>query len=158
MFFVDSWATADKRVLLSLSATVTDVFMRHVQIAQSDCETGGLLLGTVHGANLLIVEATTHTSQDKRFRFFFERSPFGHQDVAQARWNDSGGTVRYLGEWHTHPEDHPHPSALDQLEWRKLATQRKDKRPLLALIVGRKSLYLALVPALGKAQVLISNF
>ena len=79
--------------------------------------------------------------------------PFGHAAIALARWTGSQGTVRYLGEWHTHPEDHPQPSGLDRLEWIRLSARRLDKRPMLAVIVGRKSLYVELVPSSGRDTV-----
>ena len=43
----------------------------------------------------------------------------------------------------------PEPS-LDRLEWGKLSSKRQDKRPMLSVIVGRKSLYIELV--LGSGQ------
>lgn len=103
---------------------------------------------------MLIEQATVPTTWDNRFRFLFERMPFGHAIIAQSRWAESQGTVRYLGEWHTHPEDHPIPSALDRLEWNKLSAKRRDKRPVLAVIVGRKGLYVELVPNSGCGLVL----
>lgn len=113
------------------------------------------MLGSVHGAHLLIEQATVPTAWDKRFRYLFERRPFGHDAIARARWTSSQGTIRYLGEWHTHPEDHPHPSCLDRSEWNRLSAQRLDKRPMLAVIVGRKSLYVELVPSSDCGPVLI---
>ncbi|WHI44621.1 Mov34/MPN/PAD-1 family protein [Microbulbifer sp. VAAF005] len=76
----------------------------------------------------------------------FERMQYGHESIAQSRWVATHGTIRYLGEWHTHPEDDPYPSGLDISEWDRLAGNRKDNRPQLAVIVGRKSLYVELVP------------
>ena len=72
-----------------------------------------------------------------------------HEHIAQKRWADSSGLVRYIGEWHTHPQDYPSPSGTDLTEWRKLAVKRKDKRPVLGLIVGRRTLYLESVPSAG---------
>ena len=103
---------------------------------------------------MLIEQATVPTAWDKRFRYLFERMPFGHEAIALSRWTESQGTVRYLGEWHTHPEDYPYPSSLDRSEWNRLSAQRRDKRPMLAVIVGRKSLYVELVPSLGRGSVL----
>ena len=60
-----------------------------------------------------------------------------------------GPTVRYVGEWHTHPQDYPLPSGLDQTEWSKLSRTRADGRPMLEIIVGRKGLYVQLVPRAG---------
>lgn len=149
MPFMNFWATSDQRVLLSLSKQVIAVFQRHIQARPSDCEAGGLLLGTVHGSSLAVTEATVPTIWDKRLQYFFERMPFGHSSIAQARWLSSGGMVRYVGEWHTHPQDSPCPSELDRTEWNKLSRKRADGRPMLAVIVGRKDLYVELVPHAG---------
>ena len=154
MQFMSSWATDDKRTLLHFSALTLETFYQHVQIRDTDCEAGGLLLGSVHGEHMLIQQATVPTTWDKRFRYLFERMPFGHEAIALSRWTASQGTVRYLGEWHTHPEDFPHPSGLDRSEWRQLSTKRQDKHSMLAVIVGRKSLYVELVPNSGLGHVL----
>lgn len=154
MRFVSSWACADHRVLMSIDESVLTTFEHHVQAGVSDSEAGGILLGTVHGDNLVITEATTPTVMDKRLRFLFERMPFGHRAIARLRWKRSGGTVRYLGEWHTHPQDVPSPSGIDRVEWNKLTAKRLDGRPLLAVIVGRKDLYVELVPEVGRGVVL----
>lgn len=146
---MSSWATADRKVLLHFSESVLEVFFQHIQEKNTDDEAGGVLLGSVHGSHMLIEQATPPTLWDKRFRYLFERMPNGHETVAWARWKSSKGKVRYLGEWHTHPEDHPTPSLLDRTEWSLLARKRKDFRPLLAVIVGRKSIYVELVPSDG---------
>ncbi|MFA1823708.1 Mov34/MPN/PAD-1 family protein [Xanthomonas campestris pv. campestris] len=143
-------------MLLNFSASTLEVFNAHIQHRDTDCEAGGLLLGTVHGVHLLINEATAPTKWDKRFRYLFERTPLGHASIALARWRASHGTVRYLGEWHTHPEDQPTPSSLDRSEWHRLAKERKDERPLLAVIVGRKVLHVEMIPAGEKVMLLQS--
>jgi len=153
MQFMSSWATDGKRTLLHFSDSSLEVFNQHVQVRDVDCEAGGLLLGSVHGTHMLIEQATVPTAWDKRFRHLFERMPFGHEAIALARWTASQGTVRYLGEWHTHPEDHPHPSGLDRSEWSRLSAMRRDKRPMLAVIVGRKSLYAEMVAISGRGSV-----
>ena len=128
MPFMNAWATPDRRVLLSLAEPVIAIFERHIQAQPSDCEAGGLLLGTVHGSNIAVAEATVPTTWDKRLPSLFERMLFGHSSIARARWTASGGTVRYVGEWHTHPQDYPRPSGLDRSEWNKLSRKRADGR------------------------------
>lgn len=155
MQFLSSWATNDKRTLLHFSKPTLETFCLHVQAGDADSEAGGLLLGSVHGTHMLIEQATVPSAWDKRFRHLFKRMPFGHEAIALSRWTASQGTVRYLGEWHTHPEDHPHPSGLDRSEWKRLSAERRDKRPLLVVIVGRKSLYVELVANLGNGWVFI---
>ena len=153
---MSSWATEDRKTLLHFSDATTDTLLRHIQTKESDCEAGGILLGSVHGAHMLIEQATTPTAWDKRFRYLFERMPFGHDAIALARWTASQGTIRYLGEWHTHPEDHPIPSGLDRSEWNRLSSRRRDKRSMLSVIVGRERLYVELVPSSGLGPVLLS--
>ncbi|MEI2613542.1 MAG: Mov34/MPN/PAD-1 family protein [Methylotenera sp.] len=156
MQFLSSWTTSDLSPLLHFSDLVLEIFERHMQRVDSDFEAGGLLLGTIHGSNIFVTEATTPTAWDKRFRFFFERMSFGHRSIALLRWRGSRGVIRYVGEWHTHPEDHPKPSGIDRDEWNKLAKQRKDNRPALAVIVGRKTLYVELVPTMGEGLIMHS--
>ena len=155
MQFMSSWATVDRRTLLHFSESTLITFSQYIQARGSDFEAGGLLLGSVHGTHMLIEQATVPTAWDKRFRFLFERMPFGHEAIALTRWMASQGTVRYLGEWHTHPEDHPQPSSLDRSEWSRLSAKRLDKRPMLAVIVGRKSLYAELVPKSSRGSVFV---
>lgn len=152
---MNSWTTPDRRVLLNLAEPVLAVFQKHIQAGPTDNEAAGLLLGTVHGNNIALAEATVPTVWDKRLRYFFERMPFGHRSIAAARWRASGGTMRYLGEWHTHPQDFPSPSSLDRTEWTELSRKRADGRPLLAIIVGRKDLYIELVPHVETGPVMV---
>lgn len=149
MQFLSSWASCDGRVLLHFTDSTLETFFQHIQAIDTAYEAGGILLGSVHGTHMIIKEATVPTKYDKRFRCLFERLPFGHESIALDRWTASNGTIRYLGEWHTHPEDHPHPSGLDRSEWKRLSAKRRDKRPIIAVIVGRKSLYAELVPKSG---------
>lgn len=154
MPFVSDWASSDRAVLLNFDASVLAVFANHVQRNARDCEAGGILVGTVHEAGLLVKEASEPTGRDVRQQYFFERIPFRHRALARSRWRSSAGTMRYLGEWHTHPQDHPTPSALDRAEWMQLARKRADGRPMLAVIVGRRSLHVELVWAKGGSTVL----
>lgn len=50
----------------------------------------------------------------------------------------SGGTTVYLGEWHTHPEDVPHPSWIDERDWRRIVSKaRYEQSHLVFVIAGR---------------------
>ncbi|MBK0114033.1 Mov34/MPN/PAD-1 family protein [Delftia sp. S67] len=154
MQFVTGWSTPDRRSLVNFDNKVLGVFREHIQRLDIDAEAGGLLLGEVRGTHLNLIRATFPTVDDLRSRYSFERLPQGHAEVAQKMWSDSRGTVRYLGEWHTHPQDFPTPSGIDRSEWKRLASGRKDKRPFLAVIVGRAGLHVELVPLTGSGIVL----
>ncbi|MBD8577551.1 Mov34/MPN/PAD-1 family protein [Pseudomonas syringae] len=139
MQFISTWEDPLSERLVYFTPEVLTVFDRFIQ-GEDEAEAGGILLGHVRGVHLEILEATTPTPKDKRLKYFFERLLHGHQSIAERRWRESNGLVRYVGEWHTHPEDYPNPSGLDISEWQKLAAARRDGRPLLATIIGRKSL------------------
>ena len=62
----------------------------------------------------------------------------------------------HFGQSVTHPEDHPNPSGIDRDEWNKLSKQRKDNRPLLAVIVGRRTLHVELVTNSGDGLIMSS--
>ena len=153
MRHVSDWTLPDGSVLLNFSDDVRGVFERNVQVGDLP-ESGGVLLGTIHERGLLVTVATTPTRLDRQFRYLFERLPFGHRAVAKRLWRSTGGTTRYIGEWHTHPQNTPTPSAIDLEEWRKLAKVRADKRPLLAVIVGRHTMHVELTHGNGRRQLL----
>lgn len=141
MRYVSDWGSPNRRSLLSFSEAVLQVFEEHAQLRQGMPESGGLLLGKVRGEHLEVLHATRPSLRDSRHRFFFERAPFSHRNQAKRYWKESGGLIRYLGEWHTHPEAHPTPSRLDRVEWNKLAAQRQDQRPVLVAVVGTRTLW-----------------
>lgn len=154
MPYLKYWRVPSGGPCLVIQDEVLAVFVRYAQTNVFTPESGGILLGYVREPHLEILEATEPTPWDKRLRSFFNRSAQGHRDLAQRRWAESGGLVRYLGEWHTHPEDYPTPSEVDKSGWIKLANKRQDGRPVLAVIVGRKGLHVELVDCEGEAMVM----
>lgn len=142
------WASATGENLLSFSDVVMAVFRENAQLGARP-EAGGILLGTVHDHGMLITHATVPSRFDRRLPTFFSRSARGHGAIAQRLWRASGGTTRYLGDWHTHPEDIPRPSGIDLHEWAKLARARNDERPALCVIVGRLDMHIELMHSSG---------
>ena len=54
----------------------------------------------------------------------------------------SGQTRFYIGEWHTHPEQNPHPSQTDYASIIKSFTSAQLSVPLLVMIiVGTEHIY-----------------
>ncbi|WP_095115068.1 Mov34/MPN/PAD-1 family protein [Pseudomonas sp. Irchel 3F3] len=154
------WAAHEGRCLIHLLPDVITLFHEYVQRNPSDPESGGILLGTVHGPHNQVVHATPPFPTDRRTRCSFDRGSEGHTEVADQFWRESSGIIRYIGEWHTHPEDYPSPSGIDLREWKISAAKRTDGRPVIGLIVGRKAIYIQSTSATGKAlvyQALLGN-
>jgi integrative and conjugative element protein (TIGR02256 family) len=107
---------------------------KHWQDSTGKPESGGILLGYRRGAHLHVTMATAQQAGDRSWRYLFKRSARHHQEIALHQWNASDRKMDYLGEWHTHPEHHPSPSATDLNEWHKICRQRQT--PMVFLIVG----------------------
>ena len=84
-------------------------------------EAGGTLLGSRRGPDLEVLGWTVPGPGDDRRLHAFTRADPRHQAAATAAWNASGGTVTFVGEWHTHPTGGVAPSAADLRSWRRLA-------------------------------------
>jgi integrative and conjugative element protein (TIGR02256 family) len=110
------------------------VLVGHRQLHQDAPESGGILLGYRRGTHLHVTEATAPLLSDQASRTRFFRSAAPHQQAALARWRESGGTIDYLGEWHTHPEHHPTPSTIDKSGWMRICGKRR--LPMLFVIAG----------------------
>lgn len=123
---------ADGLVLVEAAALAT--IDRYRQTDPLRPEAGGILLGHRRGSHLHVLEATPPLPGDHGLRHRFNRSAMPHQAIALARWHGSGGTIDYLGEWHTHPEAHPHPSGIDLAAWLDIHTARHE--PMLFVIAG----------------------
>lgn len=95
------------------------------QVGVSWPEAGGILLGRyiLDSEAVVVDEVSEPMHGDRRSRFSFFRHQDAHQRLIARRWRDSAGTCHYLGEWHTHPEVCPNPSAVDLAEWRRRLTE-----------------------------------
>lgn len=118
--------------------TVTQM-KNFVQDTTDKEEAGGVLLGRfiLDCSDVVVDQITVPVQEDRRSRFRFFRSAKEHQQAIFRVWRRSKGTCNYLGEWHTHPEPDPLPSALDLQTWhRKLSKDRFDSDVLYFVIVG----------------------
>ncbi len=112
---------------LQLGRVAVETILSYVQDEPHRPEAGGVLLGRhiLGGEDIVVDRATVPMPGDRRSRTRFFRARRRHQDAIARAWRDSGGTCTYLGEWHTHPEQHPTPSVIDRLDWqRKLFVDR----------------------------------
>ena len=151
MRFVDLWQMPSQKVYVLFQASVLETFGVYRQNSMAATEAGGILLGHVRGEHLEVIQATPPQAGDVRRRMQYERNDPAHQTIADLMWRQSDGETRYLGEWHTHPEDRPSPSSVDMNGWTHRALARQDGRATLAVIVGRVGLYVSLVDGEGEA-------
>lgn len=124
----------DEDGFILIEERVLQVFAGHRQRHQGAPESGGILLGYRRGPHLHVTEATVPLDSDQASRTHFFRAAAPHQQAALAGWRESGGTMDYVGEWHTHPEHSPSPSTIDTRGWRRICNTRKA--PMLFVIAG----------------------
>ncbi|ODS22317.1 hypothetical protein AB835_14870 [Candidatus Endobugula sertula] len=111
------------------------------QDTPSATESAGVLIGEYRESqHIRIVDATKPCKYDRSTRFSFDRRSPQHQKSVLSAWRSSGNTQTWIGEWHTHPEDHPTPSSKDIYEWKKAL----PNRPMIMLIQGRKTRWIGI--------------
>jgi len=137
-----------EKVRLKITKNVLTKLKSFRQLSHKDPESGGVLLGRYmqDDSDVIIDEITIPQSNDRSTRFSFHKQQKEHQRIIDAFWLKSLGTCNYLGEWHTHPEDYPHPSTTDKKTWhRQFVETIFEGDALFFIIVGRKALTVYLV-------------
>jgi integrative and conjugative element protein (TIGR02256 family) len=91
------------------------------QTVETASESGGILMGYRRGVHIHVTECTFPHQFDRQSRLRYFRHAGYHHRIAVQRWYETGETLDYVGEWHTHPEDAPVPSSIDVFHWRQIA-------------------------------------
>jgi len=105
-------------------------------------EAGGILFGYVYGDHSKIIDISGPNRFDLFGHNYFIRSKRGAQPKINKAWARSNGTIIYLGEWHTHFEKYPKPSATDKcLMTNSLRTTKMEIDFLFLIIVGLDNTY-----------------
>jgi integrative and conjugative element protein (TIGR02256 family) len=127
----------DGRMLLIRNHALNK-FEKYRQLKSKDNEAGGILIGRIliENNNFIIDDITEPMDLDVRKRYYFKRSPEGHQEYFNRLWQDYGGHCFYLGEWHTHPECDPTPSPIDKKNWKSILSQNHESDTLFFVILG----------------------
>jgi len=110
---------------------------RYRQLTPKAKEAGGQLFAKFVGADTIIVEATTPSILDKRSRQGFKPNRRLQQIEIWQRHKDG---LHFIGDWHTHPEENPHPSGTDirdMTECYRLSTHKL--RAFVMVIVGTQA-------------------
>lgn len=114
------------------------------QLGSHQHEAGGILLGRIYQSNKIVIECiSTPSEEDRSGRFFFDRNVSKAQRIVNEAWKESNGELRYLGEWHTHPEFFPSPSITDRklIDGMLNDTIQLNNNFLFLVIVGIKDFY-----------------
>lgn len=95
---------------ITFSAAAVEHMLANRQLRTGDTEAGGQLFARLSGGRIDIEVATGPRLADRRSRFYF--APSRIHERREIRDLHRRG-LHYVGDWHTHPQRVPVPSAVD---------------------------------------------
>lgn len=120
---------------LQIFESVLQHVARYRQLTPWSSEAGGQLFGLINDEKICIAEVAGPYAGDERSRYRYRSNPAAAQRAIDER---SKRNLLYLGEWHTHAEDCPNASSLDDKAMASLIKGSSlNSNGLLMMIVGR---------------------
>lgn len=124
---------------LYLPQTLHQKLCTYRQQEPESVESAGLLIGYYNQKDEVLIDTfTTPKASDHRTRTTFKLDSHSHQAEIEKAYTISEQLLGYVGTWHTHPENIPHPSNPDKTDWRTHEEDNYD-RPLFFIVVGIKT-------------------
>lgn len=129
-----SYPIGSSRQRLSFSDAVLEHFWRHRQRRPWALEAGGQLFGRLFGDVVEISEATGPRPRDVRTPWSY--APYRADEQAEIEdWHNAG--LIFVGDWHTHWQMRPRPSAQDRINVGDIARRmRHHMNGVVLVIVG----------------------
>lgn len=127
--------TAPTQINLRIDASVLQHFSSNVQRRWWAPEAGGQLFAKIDGDRWNITLATGPRPSDFRSRFGFRANRQAERAEINRFFQDG---LHYVGDWHTHPENVPHPSQADIRSISEIVDKSTHSLPgFTMVIVGR---------------------
>lgn len=124
---------------------VLEILKRYKQTEITMPESGGILLGQIVQSSIFVKRISIPNRFDKSGRHYFYRDKHAAQLIVNYEFLNSDRRTIYLGEWHTHPEQHPKPSGTDRnMIKNQLHLGTLNEPFALLLIQGLQSIYLGI--------------
>lgn len=84
-------------------------------------EAGGIILGKKASSwnKYIITDVGTPTNKDTQRPFSFIRNKENAQILTNRVWEESGGEINHIGEWHSHIFPSPIPSVVDKSDMKR---------------------------------------
>lgn len=121
---------------------VKHTLLEYIQKGFFSREAGGILIGKENKSNenIIINHITVPMPKDERKHKRFIRKDKKHIELFGNLYEESDETLRYVGEWHTHPEAIPKFSCTDLKNWKKISKDSKDDVKFYHIIVGYEAI------------------
>jgi integrative and conjugative element protein (TIGR02256 family) len=136
--------------VMFLGDELIEILFSYRQIKRRSPESGGILLGQMKDDEIFLLRVSTPNPKDVFNRTGFTRNKETAQIIINHEFLNSGKKTIYLGEWHSHPEDHPSPSNQDS----KMIKDQFNKNCLneefiIIIIVGNLSIFIGILDSNG---------
>jgi len=126
------------KIQVVFEKSAIDTMASKAQFNSTEKERGGLLLGRLFPKEnlVVVVDAIESPAISSGASKLYVDNNTANKEMKK-RWQDSGGKVTYVGDWHTHPEAVPTPSFIDRDTFKDTYRSSKiDQNFLLCVIVG----------------------
>lgn len=134
MTFFAALAESSQRIVIEKD--VLDRMARYQQLSWYSREAGGQLFGSINASEVLVSVATGPYRGDQRWRSSYRSNAKAAQRAIDQ--NAKSGLF-YLGEWHTHPEEHPKASTADLDAIAKLRSASETRSSALLMLIQGKA-------------------
>jgi integrative and conjugative element protein (TIGR02256 family) len=104
-------------------------------------ETGGALLGWRDEKSALVIAVLGPGPEASHGYSHFEPDGEWQQREGERHYRESGRTVAYLGDWHSHPHGGPYPSRQDRQTARMVAEDEAFRAPQPLYAIASKRWY-----------------
>lgn len=148
----------DENRKIKICNSILWIIKKYIQTECKAREAGGILIGRENAGNTnLVIEFVTEPMpKDKSSRCRFLRKDIGHIEFFKKLYNENEGIYGYIGEWHTHPENIPHYSAIDSNNWKSIGKKMKNRKQY-HLIAGIQEIGIWEYNAITKKIVQVDN-
>lgn len=123
---------------IELDQNLVNKLLSYQQIKDNDFENGGILMGELYPkSNRIKITHILVCEHSKNSKYALELNIKCLQKQMEKIWDESNGTITYLGDWHTHPESNPKPSYIDYKTFVKnYFVSTFEQNVLLYMILG----------------------
>ena len=128
-----SYSFEGSEPVIIMTERVLDHFRRHQQRTAQCPEAGGQLFARLEAERIVcIARATGPRRVDRRGRSFFSLNRWAARRETRRLFKHSW---HFVGDWHTHPEPRPRPSAADIRSIQEMFVKSRHSLESLVLVV-----------------------
>ncbi|WP_313194088.1 Mov34/MPN/PAD-1 family protein [Shinella zoogloeoides] len=122
---------------VEIAPDALETMLAHRQRGFFSSEAGGQMFARLSPGKWRIEVATGPRHGDRRGRFHFWPNRKAEQDEINSYFKQG---LDFVGDWHTHPENRPHPSSDDYRSVANIVRESTHELPgMLMCIVGREN-------------------